>query len=71
MTTKPDDVELILRPLPDEPGGPDATQRLRRLLKAMLRGYGYRCLSIGPVTSARGDTPAERPQRSKGTSGRS
>ena len=41
---------LILRPLPDHTGrDPDGILRLRRLLKAMLRGYGIRCLSVAPT----------------------
>jgi hypothetical protein len=37
---------LTLRP---EPGDVPEMARLRRLLKALLRGYGLRCLSIEEV----------------------
>jgi len=35
----------------DEPGNHQAneTQRLKAFLKAMKRGYGFRCVSIFPV----------------------
>lgn len=39
---------LVVRPLPRR-DDPDGTQRLRRLLKAMLRGYGLRCVRIEPA----------------------
>ena len=37
---KPDDVILVLRPV-DDPHAPPADRRLARLLKALLRGYGF------------------------------
>ena len=40
------DYRLILRPLP---GSVLAVIRLRRVLKAFLRGYGFRCVSIEEV----------------------
>lgn len=48
---------VLLRPLPESdqhPGSP--TARMRRLLKAMLRGYGIRCERI---TAAGPDRPAD------------
>ncbi len=33
--------------------------RLRRLLKAMLRGYGIRCVDLRPVPSQASQTPQE------------
>jgi len=41
---------LVVRPLPQR-DDPDGTKRLRRLLKAMLRGYGLRCVRIEPTDS--------------------
>ena len=42
-----------------KPGEPDAAQRLRRLLKALLRSYNLRCISIERVAPAILDKPAE------------
>ena len=39
---------LVVRPLPQR-DDPDGTHRLRRLLRAMLRGYGLRCVRIEPA----------------------
>ena len=35
------------------PNEPDGWQRLRRLLKALVRSYGLRCESIEPKPSAK------------------
>jgi len=42
----PPDIRLVLRPLVGEV---PIEIRLRRLLKALLRGYGFRCLRIEDV----------------------
>ncbi len=44
--------ELRIQSLPDPDG--TETSRLKRLLKAMQRAYGFRCLAI---TQAPGSTP--------------
>lgn len=43
---KSDNWILTLQPLPHGRGEPDAAQRMRRLLKAALRVYGFRCTDI-------------------------
>lgn len=40
------DITLVLRPCANWAGGGDAGQRLRRLLKSMLRAYGFRCVRM-------------------------
>lgn len=42
------DYVIAFRPLPDQPGGPNAIQRLRSLLKAALQSYGLKCITIAP-----------------------
>ncbi len=37
---------VTIEPIRD-PNDPAGIRRLRRLLKAMLRGYGIRCVSVG------------------------
>jgi hypothetical protein len=37
-----------------QPGPVDPVLRLRRLLKALLRAYGFRCLSVAEVPSIEG-----------------
>lgn len=58
-------VQLVIRPEP----GPDWTVppdvRLRRALKALLRSFGWRCVSIGPAQATSGaaeppDAPAAK-----------
>ena len=45
-----------------EPRNPvPLTPRLRRLLKAMLRGYGIRCVDMRPVGSVTKPTVKENP----------
>lgn len=39
---------LTVRPLPDD-SDPGGIRRLRRLLKAMVRSYGLRCVAIVPA----------------------
>lgn len=56
------DVELIIRPMPDPvPAG----VRLRRLLKVMLRCYGFELRSYRPVES---NTVTDGPGGPKGAS---
>ncbi len=43
-------VTLVLETGPDRPGGPNRFQRLRKLLKALLRCYGFRCVRIEAKT---------------------
>lgn len=43
---KPELIRLILRPLPDEV---PVEIRLRRLLKSLLRAYGFRCESVETI----------------------
>ena len=42
----PELVVLVLRVPASSPPEPDGWQRLRRLLKALVRSYGLRCESI-------------------------
>jgi hypothetical protein len=49
MTTRPkrrETFRLDLQPTRDDP---PTMIRLRRLLKALLRGFGFRCVAIRPV----------------------
>lgn len=41
--------QVTIRALDSAPGGPDPFQRLRMILKRLLRLYGYRCVSIQQV----------------------
>ncbi|WP_146676867.1 hypothetical protein [Pirellula sp. SH-Sr6A] len=41
--------QITVRALDSAPGGPDPFQRLRSILKRLLRMYGYRCVSIQQV----------------------
>lgn len=48
------DTILILRPVADPAAGPgrparDPEYRLKLLLKALLRGYGFRAVSVAPA----------------------
>lgn len=43
---EPDDIVLILRPLADSI---EPAIRLRQALKVLLRCFGLRCMSIGPM----------------------
>ncbi len=55
---KPADVCLVLRPLPN---GAPAAVKIRKLLKALLRVYGLKCVSVSEVPAAdRPAAPAER-----------
>lgn len=54
-------VVLTLRPLPDSI--PVAT-RLRRLLKAALRVWGFRCTSIRPADDRAMESPSVHDQKS-------
>jgi hypothetical protein len=45
----PELVVLVLRVPALPPNEPDGWQRLRRLLKALVRSYGMKCESIEPV----------------------
>jgi hypothetical protein len=49
------DYRVTLRPLPN---GPPPPIRLWRFLKAALRGYGLRCVSVEEVPSTHGKAPA-------------
>lgn len=37
---------MTMKVLPSEPGGPDEWQKLRRLLKTLLRSFGCRLIRI-------------------------
>lgn len=39
-------IVLTLKTQPPLPGGPDEWQRLRRLLKCLLRTFGMKCIGI-------------------------
>lgn len=42
---------LVLRPLPSDALHRTPEMRLRAALKALLRGYGLRCIEVRPVIS--------------------
>jgi hypothetical protein len=44
----PDAVTMTLVPV--KGAQPHYLHRLKRMLKAMLRGYGFRCVSVGPAS---------------------
>ena len=47
MPEQPDFCKPIVLTIKTQPAtSEDACRRLRRLLKAMLRGYGFRCLKV-------------------------
>ena len=50
--SKPATVRLDLRPEPGWHG--DEDRRLAMALKALLRSYGWRCVSVGPLPQERG-----------------
>lgn len=50
---------LTLEPEPSRPDGPSIEQRLRLLLKAALRSYGFRC--TGVVQDSPGKLPPAPP----------
>ena len=52
----PQTIVLTLHVPPLPPSEPDGWQRLRRLLKALVRSYGLKCESIEPK---RVDEPGE------------
>jgi hypothetical protein len=56
--TKPDAFVLELRPLTTGWRYP-AEQRLRAALKALLRGYGLRCVSVRPCYQHKGEQRQE------------
>lgn len=45
---------LTIRAGPRRPGGPDEFQRLRRLLKSLLRGYGFEAIDVREVKQSKG-----------------
>jgi hypothetical protein len=51
--------ETFLVTLTAEGNGPPATVRLRRWLKACLRGYGLRCLRVEPGLDEVATPPAD------------
>ena len=64
---QPDAGELLIRVRPEPAGqdctGADAMVRLRRLLKRMLRVYGWRCLEVRPAAEQKTVQPAPRPDQ--------
>lgn len=50
---EPGDVALIVRPI--KSFGTHPYCRLKRLLKAMKRAYGFRCVELGPASAVAGD----------------
>jgi len=57
MTPEPEKFVITVRA---EGPGPPVPQRLKRLLKVMLRAYGVRCVRIAP------ETPPDPPARANG-----
>ena len=51
---EPPTYRIVLRPTP---GGPPPIIRLRRFLKAALRGYGLRCLSAEELPAGKTQEP--------------
>lgn len=50
---KPPTTIILVRPLPEKPHTPPAINRLRRLLKATLRDFEFRCTAINEINPAR------------------
>lgn len=44
MAVQPDDTLIVVRPTPDAGRHPE--RRLARMLKALKRAYGYRCVTV-------------------------
>jgi hypothetical protein len=50
----PETILMTISVPASSPPEPDGWQRLRRLLKALVRSYGMRCESIEPKQQAKG-----------------
>lgn len=58
MADKPDRPEFIITlRAPAHPGGGGTIVALRRILKALLRAHGWRCVAIRPAEGKPGSTP--------------
>ena len=53
-----DSLQITIVPLADAPNGPDRWQRLRLILKALLRRHRWRVVEIRPVDDGGGADPA-------------
>jgi hypothetical protein len=60
------DIRLVLRPLP---GWPPVAVCLRRLLKALKRGYGLKCIAVEEIQhdDQRTPGPDDRPTPRRAT----
>jgi hypothetical protein len=60
-----EDARLFRLTLKPAPGPVPAVVRLRRLLKACLRGYGLRCVAVEEVTGSAGHLGKGGPREAK------